>query len=84
MPKAATAATTVATGSVSVGGAGAALMTSVEVTDTAVLASATLVKGTTGVDVVDEVTTTKNAEVTFNGSTDTHTEGTHTHILTTA
>ena len=81
VPKAATTATTVATGSVSIGGAGAAVMTGTETTDTSVLNGATLVKGTTGVDVVDEVTTTKNAAVTFTGTTDTHTEGTHTHTL---
>lgn len=82
VPVAAEAATTVATGSVSVGGAGAAIMTGTETTDTAVLDSATLVKSTTGdVDVVEEVTTTKNAAATFDGTTDSHTEGTHTHIL---
>ena len=76
------APTTVATGSVSVGGAGAAIMTGTETTDTAVLNGATIVKGTTGdVDVVDEATATKNAAATFAGTTDTHTEGTHTHIL---
>lgn len=81
VPKAATA-TTVATGSVSVGGAGAAIMTGVDTTDLAVMTAATIVKGTTGdVDVVDEVTATKNAAVTFTGTTDSHTEGTHTHTL---
>lgn len=81
VPKAATSATTVATGSVSVGGAGAAIMTGVDTTDLDVMTAATIVKGTTGVDVVDEVTATKNAAATFAGTTDTHTEGTHTHIL---
>jgi hypothetical protein len=82
VPVAAEAATTVATGSVSVGGAGAAIMTGTETTDTTVLNGATIVKGTTGdVDVVDEVTATKNAAATFDGTTDSHAEGTHTHIL---
>lgn len=76
------AATTVATGSVSVGGAGAAIMTGTETTDTAVLNGATIVKGTTGdVDVVDEVTVTKNAATTFAGTADNKTIAPHTHIL---
>jgi hypothetical protein len=82
VPKAATAIT-VATGSVSVGGAGAAIMTGVDPTELDVMTAATIVKDTiTGdVDVVDEVTATKNATVTFTGTTDSHTEGTHTHTL---
>lgn len=82
VPIANPAATTVATGSVSVGGAGAAIMTGVGVTDLDVMTAATIVKVTAGdVEVVDEVTATKNAAVTFTGTTDTHTEGTHTHTL---
>lgn len=81
VPKAASAVT-VATGSVSVGGTGASVMTGADVTDLEVMTGAALVKGTTGdVDVVDEVTTTKNSATTFTGTADTHTEGTHTHIL---
>lgn len=81
VPKAATAIT-VATGSVSVGGAGAAIMTGVDTTDLDVMTAAAIVKGTSGdVDVVDEVTATKNAAATFTGTTSTHTEGTHTHTL---
>ena len=82
VPVAATAATTVATGSVSVGGAGAAIMTGVDTTDLDVMTDATIVKGTSGdVDVVDEVTVTKNAAATFAGTTSSHTEGTHSHTL---
>jgi hypothetical protein len=82
VPVAATSATTVATGSVSVGGAGAAIMTGVDTTDLDVMTAAAIVKGTSGdVDVVDEVTATKNAAATFTGTTSTHTEGTHTHTL---
>lgn len=81
VPKAATAIT-VATGSVSVGGAGAAIMTGVDTTDLDVMTDATIVKGTSGdVDVVDEVTVTKNAAATFAGTTSSHTEGTHSHTL---
>jgi hypothetical protein len=75
-------ATTVATGGVSAGGAGAAIMTGTGITNTEVLNGATIVKGTAGdVDVVDEVTTTKNADVTFAGTTSTHRESAHTHNL---
>ena len=57
-------------------------MTGVDITDLDVMTDATIVKGTSGdVDVVDEVTVTKNAAATFAGTTSSHTEGTHTHAL---
>lgn len=82
----AASAITVATGSVSVGGAGSAVMTglgTVEQLD--VMTDATIAAGTTGdVTVVADVTRTKNAAKTFTGTTDEHTCPAHTHTLTTA
>ncbi len=81
----AASAITVATGSVSVGGAGGAIMTGVEATELDVMTDATIVAGTTGdVEVVNEVTATKNTAKTFTGTTDEHTCPAHTHTLTTA
>lgn len=85
VPKQASAIT-VATGSVSVGGSGAAIMTGLgTVVEEDVMTDATIVAGTTGdVDVVNEVTAAKNTAKTFTGTTDEHTCPAHTHTLTTA
>lgn len=85
VPKAASAKT-VATGTVSVGGAGSAVMTGTgEVVTEDVMTAATIVEGTTGdVTVVKDVTQTKNSAKTFTGTTDEHTCPAHTHTLATA
>jgi hypothetical protein len=73
----------VATGRLSVGGNGDAVMTGLGTKSTVeAMTGATIVKGTTGdVDVVDEVTATKNDATTFEGTTDTHTHAAHSHTL---
>ena len=85
VPVAATSATIVATGSVSVGGEGDAVMTGLGTpTEEDVLTGVTIVSGTTGdVSVVSEVTQTKNAATDFTGTTDSHTCPAHSHQLST-
>jgi hypothetical protein len=82
VPKAATAVT-VATGSLSVGGSGEAVMTGPgEVVTADVLTGATIVAGTNGdTTVVTAISAPKNTKTTFSGNTGTHTELPHTHTL---
>ena len=74
---------TVATGSLSIGGDGEAVMVGPgKTTSTTVLNGAAVVAGTTGdVTVVASVASTKNTRTTFSGSTGTHTEDPHIHTL---
>lgn len=82
VPKAA-AAVTVATGSLSVGGGGEAVMTGPgEVVTADVLTGATIVAGTNGdTTVVTAISAPKNTKTTFSGNTGTHTELPHAHTL---
>jgi hypothetical protein len=82
VPVADAAATTVATGEVSVGADGDEIMVGVGTLGyTDVLDSATLVSGNTGITVVTDVTSSANSEITLNGSTNSHTCPAHTHQL---
>ena len=83
VPKAAASATTVATGSVSVGGAGATVMTGVgDISTVEAITAATIIKGTTGdVEMLESVSASKNAAATFAGTTNEVTENAHTHTL---
>lgn len=83
VPKAATAVT-VATGTLSIGGAGETVMVGPgEVVTKTVVTGATITSGTTGdVSVISEVmSNNNNTEVKFSGSTDVYTEDPHIHIL---
>jgi hypothetical protein len=83
VPKAATSATTVATGGVSVGGAGATVMTGVgDISTVEAITAATITKGTTGdVEMLESVSASKNDAATFTGTTNEVTENAHTHTL---
>lgn len=76
---------TVATGTLSVGGNGEAVMTGPgNLTETEVLTAAAISKGTTGdVSVIEDVTTTKNTKGSFSGNTGDYTQDAHIHLLTT-
>lgn len=79
----AASAVKVATGSVSVGGGGSAILTGLaNITTVDAITAATITKGTSGdVEMLESVSASKNAEVTYTGSTSKHTENSHTHSL---
>lgn len=84
VPKAADAVT-VATGGVSTGGSGTAVVTSIGTIETVeALTGASITAGTSGdVEVANGVTVTKNSAATFSGTTNEHTQADHTHTLAT-
>ena len=84
VPKAAESVT-VATGGVSTGGSGTAVVTSIgDIETVEALTAASITAGTSGdVEVANGVTVNKNAAATFSGTTNEHTQADHTHTLAT-
>ncbi len=82
VPKAANAVI-VATGDVAIGSSGAKVMTGLgTLTTIDAITAASITKGTSGdVEILESVSTSKNNQVTYEGTTDTHTEGNHNHAL---
>lgn len=74
---------TVATGSLSVGGAGNAVLSGLGTLETVeAITAATIIKGTSGdVEMLESVKANMNAETVFTGTAADHTESTHTHTL---